>query len=303
MTISHTSSDTTSVPSSSEARIDWSKGRLIGFSVPEHEHAAFDVVRLFLDGCCIHSAIANRSLFELAKDLVGLRLPSTELSAFELRVPQQSLLPGHLRSGEVVLELRSASDAVIFRHELQGPHELLRLTEGTPTDLMYRVRFQQVVDGAIHGIVEDIYGTGLRPALLVRFNDGPADPLSIYNSSADGGIHCFAVPLRADRLLGGVNHVHVQTPAGHTMASFPIQMGSVHPGETDRRLGALEAEVAFLKHLLLNQSSEAMNVRLALMKGEIVNICSDMLALQRVNLEREVLGQLRKGIQADNKPN
>jgi hypothetical protein len=299
MNTSQTSMDTTPPPAVSEARIDWSTGRLIGFSVPGHDHAAFDVVRLILDGYCIRTAVANRSVFDLAKDLVGLRLPSSEHSGFELRIPQQSLLPVHFRSGGVSLELQSADGAVIFRHELRGPHELLRLTEGTPADLMYKVRFQQVVDGAVHGVIEDVFGTGLRPTLNVRFNDGPADPLSIYSSTADGGIHCFAVPLRADRLLSGVNHVHVDTPAGHTMASFPIQMGSVHPGEADRRLGALEAEVAFLKHLLLNQNNDAMNVRLALMKGEIVNICSDMLALQRVNLEREVLGQLRKGTQAE----
>ncbi|MFD2453269.1 hypothetical protein [Ideonella paludis] len=58
-----------------EARIDWSLGRVIGFSVPADVDAAFDVVQLLLDGQCVNTAVANLSVFELARDLLGCAYP------------------------------------------------------------------------------------------------------------------------------------------------------------------------------------------------------------------------------------
>jgi hypothetical protein len=49
--------------------------------------------------------------------------------------------------------------------------------------------------------------------------------------------------------------------------------------------------VAFLKRLVLTQNPEALPARLALLKSEIVNICSEMLTLQRTNFEREWLAR------------
>lgn len=273
-----------------DARIDWGHGRVIGYSVPAAEGQAFDVVQLLLDEHCILSAVANRSVFDLARDLAGMKLPAREQSAFELRIPQGCLLPGHLNEGGVKLSVQTAQGTPIFEYLIKGPHELLRLTDGAPADLMYEVQFRQVQDGAVQGIVRDRHGTGVRPQLQVRLNEHPPEPLAIYESSADGRVHLFSVGLRADRLATGANHLHVQTAEGLTMASYPIQLGSGQGGETDRRVSVLEAEVAFLKHLVLNQNNEALPARLALLKGEIVNICSDMLTLQRTNLEREMFG-------------
>lgn len=273
-----------------DARIDWGQGRLIGFSVPPEDGNSFDVVQLVLDGHCILTAVANRSIFDLARDLAGMRLPAREQSAFELRIPQGSLLPGHLSEAGVRLEIRTAQGRPIYDYLIKGPHELLRLTEGAPADLMFEVQFRHLQDGAVHGIVRDRYCTGVRPVLQVRLNEHPPEPLAIYESSGDGRVHHFAVNLRADHLSSGSNHLHVISPSGVPMASYPIQMGSTQLGETDRRVSVLEAEVAFLKHLVLNQNNEALPARLALLKGEIVNICSDMLSLQRTNLEREIFG-------------
>ena len=50
-----------------DARIDWTNGRVIGFSVPDRTSDTFEVVQLHLDGQCVVSAVANRSVFELAK--------------------------------------------------------------------------------------------------------------------------------------------------------------------------------------------------------------------------------------------
>lgn len=273
-----------------DARIDWGQGRIIGFSVPPEEGNSFDVVQLMLDGHCILTAVANRSIFDLARDLAGMRLPAREQSAFELRIPEGSLLPGHLSEAGVRLEIRTARGRPIYEYLIKGPHELLRLTEGAPADLMFEVQFRHLQDGAVHGIVRDRHCTGVRPVLQLRLNEHPPEPLAIYESSGDGRVHHFAATLRADRLSSGINHLHVITPSGQPMASYPIQMGSTQLGETDRRVNVLEAEVAFLKHLVLNQNNEALPARLALLKGEIVNICSDMLSLQRTNLEREVFG-------------
>ena len=53
---------------------------------------------------------------------------------------------------------------------------------------------------------------------------------------------------------------------------------------------ALEAELAFLKKMVLSQSLDALPARLTLLKGEIIGICSEMMTLQRINFEREVFG-------------
>ncbi|MBQ0933785.1 hypothetical protein [Ideonella paludis] len=270
-----------------EARIDWSLGRVIGFSVPADVDAAFDVVQLLLDGQCVNTAVANLSVFELARDLSGLRLPSRENSAFELRIPQECLLPSHLSAMSLRLELRSSRGATFFEHALQGPHELMRLTQGTPADLLFEVQFKHLNAGYVHGVVKDKLGTGVRPNLQVKLNEHAADPLPIYEQSADGRVHLFSVPLRADRLKDGLNHLHIISASGQPMASYPVHIGNQVLGEADRRIASLEAEVAFLKHMVLNQNNEALPARLAFMKSEIIAICSDMLSLQRTNLERE----------------
>ena len=52
-----------------QARIDWGRGRIIGFSVPADDALAFDVVQLWLDGRCVASAVANLSVFDFVRDL------------------------------------------------------------------------------------------------------------------------------------------------------------------------------------------------------------------------------------------
>ena len=84
-----------------DARIDWARGRIIGFSVPAGRDDAFDVVQLHLDGHGVLSTIANRSVFDLSKDLAGLELPAREHSAFEIQIPARSLHPGLARSSVV----------------------------------------------------------------------------------------------------------------------------------------------------------------------------------------------------------
>ena len=270
-----------------EARIDWSQGRVIGFSVPASTEAAFDVVQLLLNGQCVNTAVANLSVFELARDLSGMRLPSRENAAFELRIPQECLLPSHVSNAPLQLEIKSSRGLSIYEYTLQGPHELMRLTQGTPADLLFEVSFKHLNGGYVHGIVKDKLGTGIRPNLQVKLNEHAPDPLPLYEQSADGRIHLFAVPLRADRLKEGANHLHIISATGQPMASYPLQVGNQVLGEVDRRVASLEAEVAFLKHMVLNQNNEALPARLAFMKSEIIAICSDMLSLQRTNLERE----------------
>jgi len=45
--------------------------------------------------------------------------------------------------------------------------------------------------------------------------------------------------------------------------------------------------VQFLKQLLLTRPEETAPARLDLLKTEVIGLCSEMLALQRVQLERE----------------
>ncbi|HEX5687233.1 MAG TPA: hypothetical protein VFY73_24725 [Ideonella sp.] len=274
-----------------QARIDWGHGRIIGFSVPADDALAFDVVQLWLDGRCVASAVANLSVFDFARDLAGLNLPSREHSAFELRIPQAALLPGQIGDGMVALEVRTTRGAPVLATSIQGLHELLRLTDGAPVDLLYQVRFHGLAAGALQGCVVNLHGVSQRPALLARLNDQGAEPLAFYESAADGSVHHFSIPVRIDRLVNGVNQISVVGPDGQPLGSYPIQIGVATLGESERKLAALEAEVAFLKRLVLTQNPEALPARLALLKSEIVNICSEMMTLQRTNFEREWLAR------------
>ena len=274
-----------------QARIDWGHGRIIGFSVPADDALAFDVVQLWLDGRCVASAVANLSVFDFARDLAGLNLPSREHSAFELRIPQAALLPGQIGDGMVALEVRTTRGASVLATSIQGLHELLRLTDGAPVDLLYQVRFHGLAAGALQGCVVNLHGVSQRPALLARLNEQGAEPLAFYESAADGSVHHFSIPVRIDRLVNGVNQISVVGPDNQPLGSYPIQIGVATLGESERKLAALEAEVAFLKRLVLTQNPEALPARLALLKSEIVNICSEMLTLQRTNFEREWLAR------------
>lgn len=280
-----------STPAQAAARIDWSTGKVIGFSVPATAHLAADVVRLCLDGRQVATAVANLSVFDLARPLAGLPLPSKEFCAFELSVPEAGLLPGDLARASVLLSLHSAdSGQVFFEQALNGPHELLHVTEGAPLDWLFDVTFRGFHGGAVHGVVVDRHGSGIRPQIQARLNDDMAEGVNFHESSADGRVHHFQVRLRAERLQGGSNTLTLSTPHGQPLASFPIQLGPAAGGDSDRRIQALEAQVAFMKHLLLTQEREGLAARLALLKSEVVGIVSEMLSLQRIQLERELLG-------------
>jgi len=274
-----------------QARIDWGRGRIIGFSVPGDDALAFDVVQLWLDGRCVASAVANLSVFDFVRDLAGLNLPSREHSAFELRIPQAALLPGQVGESPAMLEVRTARGTPVLETTVQGLHELLRLTDGAPVDLLYQVRFHGLTGGALQGCVINLHRVSQRPALMARLNDQNAEPLAFYESAADGSVHHFSIPVRIDRLVDGTNQISVVGPDGQPLGSYPIQVGVATLGESERKLAALEAEVAFLKRLVLTQNPEALPARLALLKSEIVNICSEMLTLQRTNFEREWLAR------------
>lgn len=272
------------------ARIDWSRGRLVGTCVPGDGQAAFDVVHLLLDGQDVLTAVANQSAFALGVELAGLPLPAREHAAFEFRIPHRRLLPGQLAQDSVRLEVATSDGEVFFRHDLQGARELLALVDGAPADLLWDVRFTGVRDGAVFGTLSDRHGLGRRPALTVRLNEHPAEPLAVHGSSADSRTHQFSVPLRADRLTSGPNVLTLLGDAEQPVASFAMQMGPATPGDSERRLAALEAQVAFLKRLVLGQFADPLPAKLGLLKSEVVQICSEMLTLQRTNFERELAG-------------
>lgn len=273
-----------------DARIDWTNGRVIGFSVPDGTSDTFEVVQLHLDGQCVLSSVANRSVFELSRDLAGLELPAREHSAFELRIPARGLNSGMTSDSVVHLEVKTATGEVIFDYYLAGLRDLLRLTDVPPTDLLYDVRFRSLSDGALYGTVVDRHRTGLRPSLFVTLNHHQPEPLAIYESSADGTVHHFSVPLRVDRLVDGANVLRISAVDGQPLAAYPISLGARQEADAERRLTAMEAELAFLKKMVLSQNLDALPARLTLLKGEIIGICSEMMTLQRVNLEREVFG-------------
>jgi hypothetical protein len=274
------------------ARIDWQRGCLVGYSLPEPDtgDGAFDVVQLSIEGRAVASAVAHRSVFQLADGWAGGPLPAREQSAFELRIPQGSLLPSDLRLPHVRLALHHRSGQLLFEQTLQGPHELLRLTEGAPVDLLFEVQFRGFQAGAVQGLVLDRHHCGIRPALWARLNEAPPEPLMFTEREADAGRYHFQFPLLATQLVDGANQLHIQSEAGQPLAVFPIQMGSSAASSTlERRVEALEAQVEFFKQLILTQPRDPGAAKLALLKSEVVGLCSDMLALQRVNFEREAL--------------
>jgi hypothetical protein len=283
------------------ARIDWAKARVIGFSVPSDAGEVFDVVELALDDRVVATAVANRSVFELAQTLAGLPLPSREACAFELRVPSGSLLPSQLSQPSVRLTVRSTRGETVFEHLLQGPQELLQLADGAPLDLLYEVQFRGVRDGALHGVVLDKLGAGKPPALHWRLNEGPSERL-LLDSSADGRVHLFVCDLPVKALGEGRNLLHLTGRDGQPLAIYPIQLGAQAESELQRRVVALEAQVSFLNHLMMSQPSEALPARLALLKSEIVGICSEMLTMQRANFERETVAAVEMALAARTTP-
>jgi len=124
------------------------------------------------------------------------------------------------------------------------------------------------------------------PALLVRVNDAAPSALALLSSTADGLTHTFEIPLAQAGLVEGHNQVQVLTAEGQPLVSYPLHIGPASVGETERRVAALEAQVAFLKHLLLAQDGGQAG-QMAQLKADLVRLCTDMLALQRANLERE----------------
>jgi len=273
-----------------EARIDWTGGRLIGFAVAARDGDAFEVVQLHLNGQCVLSTVANRSVFDLAKDLAGLDLPSRENTAFELRIPATCLQGGLGGDGIVHVEIRTAAGDVFFDEFLSGLRDMLRLTEQPPMDLLFEVRFRELTGGCLYGTVTDRHHTGIRPALSAVLNQQAPEALAIYESSSDGTVHHFAVALRAERLEEGANLLRVVAADGRPLAAYPITLGISQASESERRIVALEAELAFLKHAVLSQNLDGLPARLSLLKSEIIGICSEMMSLQRVNFEREVFG-------------
>jgi len=273
-----------------DARIDWTKGRVIGFSVADRNSEAFEVVQLHLDGQCVVSGVANRSVFELAKDLAGLDLPAREHSAFELQIPVRGLHSGMSSDSVVHLEVKTAQGELIFDYYLAGLRDLLRLTDVPPTDLLYDVRFRGLADGSLHGTVVDRHRTGIRPQLFSTLNHHAPEPLALYESSADGTVHHFSIALRGDRLVDGANLLRIAAVDGQPLAAYPISLGAQQESSSERRIVALEAELAFLKKMVLSQNLDALPARLTLLKGEIIGICSEMMTLQRINFEREVFG-------------
>ncbi|GAA0760144.1 hypothetical protein LRH25_00715 [Ideonella azotifigens] len=279
------------------ARIDWAKARVIGFSVPADAGEVFDVVELALDDRVVSTAVANRSVFELAQALAGLPLPSREACAFELRVPSGSLLPSQLGQDSVRLTVRSTRGDLVFEHALQGPQELLHMADGAPLDLLYEVQFRGVRDGALHGVVLDKLGSGRQPTLYWRLNEGPPERLWL-DSAGDARAHFFLCDLPVKVLSEGRNLLHVTGRDGQPLAVYPIQLGAQGESELQRRVVALEAQVGFLNHLMMSQPSEALPARLALLKSEIVGICSEMLTMQRANFEREALAAVEMALAA-----
>lgn len=273
----------------SVARIDWGKGRIIGYSTPADDRA-FDVVQVLVNDHCILRATANQSVFNLARDLAGMTLPSRENTAFDIKIPQACLLPDHLQADTVRLELRTSQDTPFYAYTFQSNHELLRLLDGVPADLLFEVSFKGIANGAVMGVVADRVGSGIAPRLLAQLNEHPTEELPLFERSTDGRKHFFSIPIRTDRLQTGRNVLRVLSPTGEPLAAYPIQLGSEAIGESDRRIAALEAEVAFLKQLSLTQPADTLPARMAIMKSEIINICSDMLALQRTTLEAEWRG-------------
>lgn len=285
------STDSAAATPMAGATIDWAGGRLVGWRVPPSPEA-YEVVQCLLDGRVVATALADRPVLDLALTdaFDGATLPARERCGFEIRIPHRVLLAAHLAADGpgATVELQGRDGQVLLRRAIAGPHELLRLTEGTPLDLLYSVDVHAVQGGVVEGVVRDRLASGHRPRLQARLNAQPPEPLVILDTSADGTRHAFSVPLVAEHLVTGRNVLHIDGPDGQPLFAFPIQIGPGVAGDAERRITALEAEVAFLKHLVLNQTADTLTARLSVLKGELVNICSDMLSLQRTHLEREM---------------
>lgn len=286
-----------SVVSRGAAAIDWSQGGVVGFAVAD-DPSVVAAVELWLDGVRVASGVAATSVFEMADALRGLPVPAREHSGFVLRIPQGALLPRHLETAGVLLELRVVGGAVLLAQRLERPQDLLLLTEGAPVDLLYEVRFLPLRAGTVRGVVSDRHGLGRPPRLLIRLNDGPAQPLPLHEATADGRSHLFEWPLPATQLAAGENQVRVTGLDSQPLAQYPLQAGPSEAGLAEQRLSVLEAEVAFLKQVLMSRQAEPTAARLAVLKNEIIAVCADMLGLQRVHLEREIQARLDAGAPA-----
>mgnify|MGYP000228624234 CR=1 FL=1 len=112
------------------------------------------------------------------------------------------------------------------------------------------------------------------------------------DEAGEDGLHRFAIPLPVEQLEQGANRLSLTGLEGQPLACYPIQLGGVGEGDTSHRLQVLEAEVQFLKQWLLTRPDETAPARLDLLKTEVVGLCSEMLSLQRVQLEREFQARL-----------
>ena len=270
--------------------IDWAAGRVVGHHVSDDPTGGPSVVRLLLDGRCVDTDIARRPATapDLLPALAGLPMPAREASAFELRIAAGAW-DGTPPSAEgVELAVETARGQRLWSQRLHRADELLRLLEQAPLDQLFEVRFERLEAGRLHGQVIDRHDSGRRPALGWRLNDGPAQPLEWLDPQAAGPAHAFALPLEAQDWRDGTNQLSVVGPQGAPLATYPVVLGQALAGELDRRVAALEAELSFLKHLALHPQTESLDARLAAFKGELVNLCADMLALQRQQLEREI---------------
>lgn len=281
----------------SHAFIDWAHGRVLGFAVPADESVRHERVELCLDGVPLTSAVAQRSVFDFTAAWGGLPEPPREGCAFALRIPQACLLPSQLDAGTVRLGVRDSQGRWLLDQVLQGPHEVLALTEGAPLDLLYTVAFERVREGVLRGRVQDRHRLGRLPALQARLNDGVAEPLAFAGPMDDAGCFSFELSLPLEALVDGENRVQVQGLEGQPLASYPIRLGGVSDALTEHRLQVLEAEVQFLKQLLLTRPDETAPARLDLLKTEVIGLCSEMLSLQRVQLEREFRARLSTPVQ------
>jgi len=278
-------------PTRAAACIDWAGGQVIGFALPADEGILHERVTLCLDGVPVTSAVASQSVFALGDAWGGLPVPAREQSAFTLRIPQGRLLPAHLVAS-LTLQLRDSQGQVLLEETLAGPAALLALTEGAPVDLLYEVRFRAVVGGMLQGEVVDRLGLGRRPALRLSINDGPAQAVPWLAESAEDSVHRFAIALPVESLTHGANQLCLTGLEGQPLACYPIQLGAGAEGESMHRLKVLEAELQFLKQWLLTRPDDTAPARLDLLKTEVVGLCSDMMALQRVQLEREFQARL-----------
>lgn len=279
---------------SGAARIDWEHGQVVGFALPEEPCSPYATVTLMLDGLPMTSAVAKQSVFSLGDAWGGLPVAPQEQCAFAMRIPQGRLLPSHLEEPQLTLSVQDGHGRFLMQEVLPGPLGVLALTAGAPLDLLYEVRFGEVRAGAVCGEVIDRQRLGLRPPLMARLNEGESMPMPWLDGRAEAGTHRFELPLPVANLHAGTNMLYVTSPEGHPLACYPIRLGAAFEGEGAQRLMVLEAEVQFLKRLLLTSPGEAAAAgQLDVFKVEMMSVCSEMLGLLRIHLEREMEARLR----------